>query len=54
MWCCREKGNGDGEGELEVEKKWRGGKRKWVLVDVYTRRLSGLEEKLICSYKFVV
>jgi hypothetical protein len=29
---------------------WRGNVG-WVLVDVYARRLSGLEDELVCSFR---
>ena len=35
-----------GKGDRERE-----GKEEWVLVNVYARKLLGLEDKLICNFK---
>ena len=39
-WCSVERGMG-----------WREGKMEWVLSDLYAGRLSGLEDKLVFSFK---
>lgn len=40
----------------DVERRGSGGvgKMRWILAGVYAKRMSGFEEKLICSFKFAV